>query len=79
VHLARRSATQTIACWARPELGTHAFPHARHLPNPRHPSCSILDCAACGRTVHYVGGLGVRPGHWAHAEPAPDAAPKLSR
>jgi hypothetical protein len=23
----------------------------------------VLDCAACGRTVHYVGGLGVRAGH----------------
>jgi hypothetical protein len=30
------------------------------------------------RTVHYVGGLGVRAGHWAHAEPAPHATPKLA-
>lgn len=29
------------------------------------------------RTVHYVGGLGVRAGHWAHAEPAPHATPKI--
>jgi len=34
----------------------------------------VLDCTACGRTVHYVGGLGVRAGHWAHAEPAPRAS-----
>jgi hypothetical protein len=39
----------------------------------------VLDCVVCGRTVHYVGGLGVRTGHWAHAEPAPHATPKLGR
>jgi hypothetical protein len=39
----------------------------------------VLDCIVCGRTVHYVGGLGVRAGHWAHAEPAPHATPKLVR
>jgi hypothetical protein len=27
------------------------------------------------RTVHYVGGLDVRAGHWTHAEPAPHATP----
>jgi hypothetical protein len=27
----------------------------------------VLDCAVCGRRAHYVGGLGVRAGHWAHA------------
>jgi hypothetical protein len=31
----------------------------------------VLDCVACGRTVLYVGGLGARAGHCAHAEPAP--------
>jgi hypothetical protein len=31
----------------------------------------VLDCVDCGRTVHWVAGLGVRPGHWAHREPAP--------
>jgi hypothetical protein len=30
-----------------------------------------LDCAVCGRTVHYVGALGVRACHWAHAESGP--------
>jgi hypothetical protein len=35
----------------------------------------VLDCAVCGRTVQYVGGLA---GHWAHAEPAPHATPKLA-
>jgi len=39
----------------------------------------LLDCAACGRTVHCVGGLGVRVGHSAHKEPAPHATPKLAR
>jgi hypothetical protein len=39
----------------------------------------VLDCTACGKRVHYVGGLGVRAGHWAHAEPAPHATPKLAR
>jgi hypothetical protein len=39
----------------------------------------VLDCVVCGRTVHFVGGLGVRAGHWAHAEPAPHATPKLAR
>jgi hypothetical protein len=27
--------------------------------------------------AHYVGGLGVREGHWSHAAPAPHATPKL--
>jgi hypothetical protein len=35
----------------------------------------VLDCTACGKRVHYVGGLGVRAGHWAHAEPAPHGEP----
>ena len=39
----------------------------------------VLDCTVCGRKVHYVGGLGVKAGHWAHAEPAPHATPKLTR
>jgi hypothetical protein len=38
----------------------------------------VLDCVVCGRTVHYLGGLGVRAGHWAHAEPAPHATPKVN-
>lgn len=39
----------------------------------------VLNCVVCGVPAHYVGGLGVRAGHWAHAEPAPHATPKLSR
>jgi hypothetical protein len=39
----------------------------------------VLDCVLCGRTAHYVGGLGLRVGYWAHAEPAPPATPKLVR
>jgi hypothetical protein len=39
----------------------------------------VLDCAVCGKRVHYVGGLGIEAGHWAHAEPAPHATPKLAR
>jgi hypothetical protein len=32
----------------------------------------ILDCRECNRRVHWVAGIGIgiRPGHWAHAEPA---------
>lgn len=37
----------------------------------------ILDCSDCGRTVHWVAGLGVTPGHWAHREPAPHGNPVL--
>jgi hypothetical protein len=33
----------------------------------------VLDCVVCGVPEHYVGGLGVRAGHWARA------APKLAR
>ncbi|HET9723051.1 MAG TPA: hypothetical protein VFR44_04315 [Actinomycetota bacterium] len=36
-----------------------------------------LDCSACGRRIHWVAGLGVRAGHWAHREPAPHGAPVL--
>jgi hypothetical protein len=35
----------------------------------------VLDCTDCGRTVHWVSGLGAEPGHWAHREPAPHDAP----
>lgn len=35
----------------------------------------VLDCSSCGRTVHWVAGLGVTPGHWAHREPAPHGEP----
>jgi hypothetical protein len=37
-----------------------------------------LDCASCGRRVHWVSGLGVRAGHWAHREPAPHGEPVLA-
>ena len=30
----------------------------------------VLDCSSCGQTVHWIAGLGVTPGHWAHMEPA---------
>jgi hypothetical protein len=30
----------------------------------------VLDCVVCGVPAHYVGGLGVRAGRWAHAAPA---------
>jgi hypothetical protein len=32
----------------------------------------IFNCARCGLEVHWVPGWGPEPGHWAHAEPAPD-------
>jgi len=35
----------------------------------------VLDCSACGRTVHWVAGLGVASGHWGHREPAPHGEP----
>jgi hypothetical protein len=38
----------------------------------------VLDCTVCGVPAHYVGGLGVKAGHWAHAEPAPHTTPKLA-
>jgi hypothetical protein len=37
----------------------------------------VLHCTACGIDVHWVSGLGVSPGHWAHREPAPHSAPSL--
>jgi ATP-dependent protease HslVU (ClpYQ) peptidase subunit len=37
----------------------------------------LLDCRACSRRVHWVSGVGPLPGHWAHAEPAPDHVPVL--
>jgi hypothetical protein len=37
----------------------------------------VLSCVVCGVPAHYVGGLGVRAGRWAHAEPAPHETPKL--
>jgi hypothetical protein len=30
-----------------------------------------LNCSRCGLDVHWISGLGVSPGHWAHREPAP--------
>jgi hypothetical protein len=39
----------------------------------------VLDCRRCNRRVHWVSGIGVTPGHWAHAEPAPDHPPVLIR
>lgn len=38
----------------------------------------VLDCSACGQTVHWVSGLGSAPGHWAHREPAPHHEPAVS-
>ena len=29
----------------------------------------VLDCSRCGQTMHWISGLGARPGHWAHREP----------
>ena len=36
-----------------------------------------LDCSSCGRMVHWVAGLGVTRGHWAHREPAPHCEPTI--
>jgi hypothetical protein len=36
-----------------------------------------LNCSKCGLDVHWVSGLGVSPGHWAHREPAPHGEPAI--
>jgi hypothetical protein len=36
-----------------------------------------LNCWKCGLDVHWVAGLGVTPGHWAHREPAPHGEPAV--
>ncbi len=35
----------------------------------------MLTCKSCGRDVWWVSGLGFRPGHWSHGEPAPHHDP----
>jgi len=37
----------------------------------------VLDCSACGRTVHWVARLAASLGHWAHREPAPYGEPRV--
>jgi hypothetical protein len=32
----------------------------------------LLHCRRCNRRVHWVPGVGAEPGHWGHAEPAPN-------
>ena len=34
-----------------------------------------LNYSKCGLDVHWVSGLGITPGHWSQAEPAPHGAP----
>ena len=36
-----------------------------------------LNCTKCGLDVHWVSGLGVTSGHWAHREPAPHGEPAV--
>jgi hypothetical protein len=36
-----------------------------------------LNCTKCGLDVHWVSGLGITPGHWSHAEPAPHGEPAV--
>jgi hypothetical protein len=36
-----------------------------------------LNCTKCGLDVHWVSGLGVSPGRWAHAEPASHGEPAV--
>ena len=36
-----------------------------------------LNCSKCGLDVHWVSGLGITPGHWAHREPAPHDEPAV--
>jgi hypothetical protein len=35
----------------------------------------VPNCTRCGLDVHWVSGLGITPGHWAHREPAPHGEP----
>ena len=37
----------------------------------------VPNCTKCGLDVHWVSGLGVTPGHWAHREPAPHGEPPI--
>lgn len=37
----------------------------------------VIDCTDCSQAVHWVPGLGVMAGHWAHAESAPHGNPAL--
>ena len=37
----------------------------------------VLNCSKCGLDVHWVSGLGITPGHWAHREPAPHGDPAV--
>jgi hypothetical protein len=37
----------------------------------------VFDCSSCGLRVHWIPGLGVEPGHWAHREPAPHHEPAI--
>ena len=36
-----------------------------------------LNGTKCGLDVHWVSGLGITPGHWSHAEPAPQGEPAV--
>jgi hypothetical protein len=36
----------------------------------------VLNCSKYGLDVHWVSGLGITPGHWSHAEPAPHGEPR---
>jgi hypothetical protein len=37
----------------------------------------VVDCTSCARRVHWIPGLGVTLGHWAHREPAPHHEPAI--
>jgi hypothetical protein len=57
----------------RPELLSVKADLERELERER------VTCVVFGVPAHYVGGLGVRAGHWSHAQPAPHETPKLPR
>jgi hypothetical protein len=42
----------------------------------REVATHLLNCSKCGLDVHWVSGLGITPGHWSHAEPAPHGEPR---
>jgi hypothetical protein len=36
-----------------------------------------VNCSKCGLDGHWVSGLGITPGHWAHREPARHGEPAV--
>lgn len=69
------------AGWFGPHLAARAgsgrirLLEERVQPLERELEDLVLNCSKCGLDTHWVSGLGVTPGHWAHREPAPHHEP----